>query len=80
MNKLLGGCPQQYIEILKSINKTKFFDEPEYFLICKLLREAIKTTKSIVSFFSQLSFNVIIVKTKKFIFYIKLMNKKINVK
>lgn len=44
--QLFGGCPRQYIEILQSIDKCKFFDEPDYEMIYKLLQSAMSTTHS----------------------------------
>lgn len=52
LQKLFGGCPRQYVDILRSIDKTKFFDEPEYQFIYKQLRDALKSTNSKVLMFN----------------------------
>ncbi|KAI1732570.1 protein kinase domain-containing protein [Ditylenchus destructor] len=38
---LLGGCPREYVDILKLIDSGQFFDEPKYFEIYNLLRKAL---------------------------------------
>ncbi|CAL2038957.1 unnamed protein product [Caenorhabditis brenneri] len=44
--KMFGGCPREYLEILETIDKGKFFDEPNYERMYYLLREAMKNTGS----------------------------------
>lgn len=39
---LLGGCPRQYSQIMKTITELKFFDSPKYEAIYKLLRKALQ--------------------------------------
>ncbi|KAI1715761.1 protein kinase domain-containing protein [Ditylenchus destructor] len=46
LRQLFGACPRQYIDILQSVDRSKFFDEPDYGLIYGLLRDAMKTTES----------------------------------
>ncbi|CAO4372374.1 unnamed protein product [Caenorhabditis nigoni] len=44
--KMFGGCPREYLEILETIDKGKFFDEPNYERMYYLLRESMKNTGS----------------------------------
>uniref|UniRef100_A0AC34GP99 Protein kinase domain-containing protein n=1 Tax=Panagrolaimus sp. ES5 TaxID=591445 RepID=A0AC34GP99_9BILA len=46
IKQLFGGCPRQFIEIIKLCDSWKFFDQPDYAKIYKLMKEAIVSTKS----------------------------------
>uniref|UniRef100_A0AC35GU66 Protein kinase domain-containing protein n=1 Tax=Panagrolaimus sp. PS1159 TaxID=55785 RepID=A0AC35GU66_9BILA len=43
--EMMGGCPRQYIEILKYVDSLRYYDVPNYNKIYKLLRTAIKLFK-----------------------------------
>ncbi|KAM3717379.1 Tau-tubulin kinase [Dirofilaria immitis] len=40
LQELMGGCPQEYIEILRYIDSLRFYDNPNYKKIYKLMRKA----------------------------------------
>ncbi|CAD5207055.1 unnamed protein product [Bursaphelenchus okinawaensis] len=40
---LFGGCPREYIDVLRTIDSGKFFDEPKYGQMYNLLRQGMKT-------------------------------------
>ncbi|CAD5211423.1 unnamed protein product [Bursaphelenchus xylophilus] len=42
MKMLFGGCPREYIDILRTIDGGKFFDEPNYQKMYSLMRQAMK--------------------------------------
>ncbi|KAH7662400.1 Protein C08F8.6 [Aphelenchoides avenae] len=44
MKQLLGGCPREYIDILKAIDTGGFFATPDYPACYRLLRQAIRAT------------------------------------
>ncbi|ETN86005.1 hypothetical protein NECAME_16536 [Necator americanus] len=44
--RLFGGCPREYIDMLRVIDAGKFFDEPDYNRLYSLLRQAITNTGS----------------------------------
>lgn len=46
IKQLFGGCPRQYLEIMRLSDTWKFFDAPDYEKIYKLMKEAIVSTKS----------------------------------
>ncbi|VDK54766.1 unnamed protein product, partial [Anisakis simplex] len=41
MRQLFGGCPREYIDIMRLIDGGKFFDEPKYAQIYSILRKAL---------------------------------------
>ncbi|VDM41200.1 unnamed protein product [Toxocara canis] len=41
MKQLFGGCPREYIDILRLIDGGKFFDEPKYSAIYSILHKAL---------------------------------------
>uniref|UniRef100_F1L9R3 Tau-tubulin kinase 1 n=1 Tax=Ascaris suum TaxID=6253 RepID=F1L9R3_ASCSU len=40
LRELMGGCPREYIEILRYIDSLRFYDKPDYNKIYKLLRRS----------------------------------------
>jgi len=42
MKQLFGGCPREFIAIMRTIDGGKFFDEPDYNRMYSLLRQAMK--------------------------------------
>ncbi|CAB3396815.1 unnamed protein product [Caenorhabditis bovis] len=42
--KFYGGCPREYIDIMRTIDSGRFFDEPNYQRIYYLLRSAMENT------------------------------------
>lgn len=49
MKMLFGGCPREYIDILRTIDGGKFFDEPNYGKMYNFCRQAMKTLNVTVS-------------------------------
>uniref|UniRef100_A0A914XX42 Uncharacterized protein n=1 Tax=Panagrolaimus superbus TaxID=310955 RepID=A0A914XX42_9BILA len=45
LSEMMGGCPRQYIEILKYVDSLRYYDIPNYNKIYKLLRTAMKLFK-----------------------------------
>ncbi|VIO98355.1 Uncharacterized protein BM_BM9989 [Brugia malayi] len=41
LQELMGGCPREYVEILHYIDSLRFYDNPNYEKIYKLMRKAI---------------------------------------
>ncbi|KAI6189327.1 Tau-tubulin kinase 2 [Aphelenchoides fujianensis] len=46
MKQLFGGCPREYIDIMRTIDKGNFFEEPDYRRVYSLLRQAMKNLKA----------------------------------
>ncbi|KAK0415041.1 hypothetical protein QR680_011742 [Steinernema hermaphroditum] len=46
LKQLYGGCPREYIEIMRVIDGGRFFDEPNYQRMYALLRQAMKTMQA----------------------------------
>ncbi|TKR64339.1 hypothetical protein L596_024894 [Steinernema carpocapsae] len=46
LRMLFGGCPREYVDILRVIDGHKFFDTPDYSKIYGLMRNAIVSTHS----------------------------------
>uniref|UniRef100_A0A1I7YFV8 Non-specific serine/threonine protein kinase n=1 Tax=Steinernema glaseri TaxID=37863 RepID=A0A1I7YFV8_9BILA len=46
LKQLFGGCPREYIDIMRVIDGGRFFDEPNYQRIYTLLRQALKTMQA----------------------------------
>ncbi|TKR67090.1 hypothetical protein L596_023294 [Steinernema carpocapsae] len=46
LKQLFGGCPREYIDVMRVIDGGRFFDEPNYQRIYQLLRQALKTMKA----------------------------------
>uniref|UniRef100_A0AC34FT95 Protein kinase domain-containing protein n=1 Tax=Panagrolaimus sp. ES5 TaxID=591445 RepID=A0AC34FT95_9BILA len=46
IKQLFGGCPRQFIDIMKLSDSWKFFDQPSYAKVYKLMKEAIVSTAS----------------------------------
>ncbi|MFH4984320.1 hypothetical protein AB6A40_011029 [Gnathostoma spinigerum] len=44
INRLFGGCPRRYVDIMRLCDKARFFDEPPYNEIFDLLRTSIADT------------------------------------
>ncbi|CAD6199545.1 unnamed protein product [Caenorhabditis auriculariae] len=45
--KFFGGCPREFIDVMRAIDGGKFFDEPDYNRIYYLLRQAMKNTGAV---------------------------------
>uniref|UniRef100_A0AC34R809 Protein kinase domain-containing protein n=1 Tax=Panagrolaimus sp. JU765 TaxID=591449 RepID=A0AC34R809_9BILA len=45
LQEMMGGCPREYIEILRYIDSIRYYDIPNYKKIYKLLEQAIKNLK-----------------------------------
>lgn len=43
LRELMGGCPREYIEILRYIDTLRYYDTPDYKRIYTLLRHAGRT-------------------------------------
>uniref|UniRef100_A0A915CC29 Protein kinase domain-containing protein n=1 Tax=Parascaris univalens TaxID=6257 RepID=A0A915CC29_PARUN len=41
MKQLFGGCPREYIDLMRLIDGGKFFDEPKYGMMYSILRKAL---------------------------------------
>jgi hypothetical protein len=41
LRELMGGCPREYIEILRYVDVLRYYDQPDYKKIYALLRRAI---------------------------------------
>uniref|UniRef100_A0AC34GCP9 Uncharacterized protein n=1 Tax=Panagrolaimus sp. ES5 TaxID=591445 RepID=A0AC34GCP9_9BILA len=54
IKQLFGGCPRQYIDIMRVSDSTRFFDQPDFTKIYKLMKEALASTKSQVCLFFKL--------------------------
>ena len=50
MKQLFGGCPREYIDIMRTIDGGRFFDEPDYPRVCNFI-EFIYYQFYILSFF-----------------------------
>ncbi|VDK40316.1 unnamed protein product [Gongylonema pulchrum] len=42
IKELFGGCPREYIRILRIIDSTRYYSKPEYAKITDLLHDAIR--------------------------------------
>uniref|UniRef100_F1L9H2 Tau-tubulin kinase 1 n=1 Tax=Ascaris suum TaxID=6253 RepID=F1L9H2_ASCSU len=42
VKELLGGCPREYLAILRLIDSLRYYSDPDYARICEYLREAIR--------------------------------------
>ncbi|TKR76228.1 hypothetical protein L596_017397 [Steinernema carpocapsae] len=40
LGELMGGCPRQYIKILRYLDSLRYYDKPDYKHICDLLKDA----------------------------------------
>ncbi|VDN05356.1 unnamed protein product [Thelazia callipaeda] len=45
LQELMGGCPREYIEILRYIDGLRFYDKPNYDKIYKLMRKALASLR-----------------------------------
>ncbi|CAJ0586316.1 unnamed protein product, partial [Mesorhabditis spiculigera] len=46
LKQLFGGCPREYIDVLRVIDGAKFFDEPDYAKMYNLLRQGMRSTNA----------------------------------
>uniref|UniRef100_A0A7E4V6C3 Protein kinase domain-containing protein n=1 Tax=Panagrellus redivivus TaxID=6233 RepID=A0A7E4V6C3_PANRE len=45
LHEMMGGCPREYIEILRYVDSIRYYDTPDYKRIYRLLRNAMKNLK-----------------------------------